>query len=408
VRVLTVAFGLTLCGALGVAPAVAATGSIGGTVKAAADGTGIEGIVVCANGVLFGPYGGCDGTDSAGNYEIEDLQPGFYRVAFEEEGRKNFLAQWYPGKPTSEEAGAVEVKSGEEITGIDASLGEGGQITGRVTDVSSGEPVEGIEICARQVDRVFEQSVIHCDDSDSEGEYTVWALPTGQFKIDFGPAVFQRQAPNYIRQYYPGKPTWGEAEVRSVTAGATVPGIDAAMQQGIGVSGTVTEAGGAPVTTGSTRVCALHPVSEEVLYCTGVEMDGTYWMPGLPFGNYRISFAVDVEEDGQILHPDGFVRQYWNGKPTFAEADVLGSAGPTVFSSIDAHLVRGAEVFPRKPTGPQPVVVTLIERPAPKPLRCKRGFHKKWVKGKRRCAKIHKKHSRRSPGHGPHAVATDR
>ena len=137
-------------------------------------------------------------------------------------------------------------------------------------------------------------------------------------------------------------------------------------------------------------------------------MDGTYWMPGLPFGSYVVSFAVDVEEEpGLILHPDGFVRQYYNGKPTFAAADHLTSAGPTEFTGIDAQLVRARK--PSRtgacPTLP-PTIVTLIERPPPQPLRCRKHFRKKSVKGKRRCVKIHKKRHRH--GHGPHAHATGR
>jgi hypothetical protein len=409
-RVAAGAIGLLLCGVLaGPAPALAATGSISGTVTAAETGEGAPGVWVCASTNVFGLHGGCQSTDADGHYLIEGLEPAFYEVAFEEEGRQNYLAQWYPDKPAEEEAVWVEVKSGEGVTGVNAAMDAGGLIAGTVTDVGTGLPVEGIEICARQVDRVFEQGVIHCDASDAAGDYEVWALPSGQYKVEFGPQVFNRDAPNYIRQYYPARPSWSEAEVLGVSAGASLSGIDAALQQGIGVSGTVSEVGGGPVTSGSTRVCALAAASkEEIVQCTGVEMDGTYWIPGLPFGNYRISFAVDVEEDGQILHPDGFVRQYYNGKPTFAEADVLGSAGTAVFSGIDAHLVRGPEVFPPKPVAPQPLIVTLVERPAPKPLRCRKHFHKKWVKGRYRCVRKHRKSHRHSHKRGPHAVTTGR
>jgi hypothetical protein len=408
VRALTLAMVLTLCGALGfAAPAMAANGSISGVVTEAGGGAGIAGIWVCANTHRFGPIGGCEQTQADGSYEIGNLEPGLFEVVFEEEGRQNYLAQWYPGKATAEEAEWVEVESGQDVTGIDADLGVGGQITGTVTDVEGGAPIEGVEICAPQVDRVTEVGVIHCDISDSEGEYTVQALPTGQYKIEFGPPRGFPESPNFIPQYYPGKPSWSEAEVRNVTAGATVAGIDAAMQEGIRISGTVTEAGGAGLTW-EARVCALNAITEAVVQCDFPGKDGTYWIPGLPFGNYKVSFAVDVEEEpGLILHPDGFVRQYYNGKPTFEAADVLGSGGPAAFSGIDAQLVKGPEVFPKRPPAPQPVVVTLIERPGPKPLHCRRGFRKRWVRGARRCVKIHK-HRPRSHGHGPHAAATAR
>jgi len=404
--VLTVAMGLVLCGALGAAPTSAATGSIGGTVKNAASGEGIEGIWVCASSPNFGVSGGCESTDAAGEYTIDGLQPNVYKVAFEEEGRQNYLPQWYPGKPIVEEAQLLQVQSGEATTGIDATLSVGGQITGKVTDVDDGKPIGGIEICARQLDPATEFGVIPCAKSEADGSYTVWALPTGQFRLEFGPAIFQREAPNYIRQYYPGKSSWSEGGVLAVTAGSTYPGFDAALQKGIGIAGTVTAADGGAV-EGGPRICALDAASEAIVQCTGVEMDGTYWMPGLPFGSYVVSFAVDVEEEpGLILHPDGFVRQYYDGKPTFAAADRLTSAGSAEFSGIDAQLVRGPETFPdRRPPALPPTVVTLIERQPPKPLHCKKHFRKKWVKGKQRCVKIHRKHRHRH-AHGPHAHAT--
>lgn len=403
-----IVIGLTLCGALGAAaPAVAATGSISGTVTEAGSGDPIAGIAVCAYSPNFGTPGGCVATDPDGKYTIAGLQPNVYRVGFEEEGQqKNYVAQWYPGKPIVEEAQFVQVQSGAEASGKDATLSVGGQISGTVTDVADGEPIEGIEVCAPQLDRPTEFGVIHCDRTDADGEYMVWALPTGQFKLEFGPAIFQREAPNYIRQYYPGKSSFAEAEVRAVIAGESSSGIDAALQKGIGIAGTVSVAGGGQV-DGSPRICALNATSEAIVQCTGVEFDGTYWMPGLPFGSYVVSFAVDVEEEpGLILHPDGYVRQYYNGKPTFAAADRLTSAGPTEFTGIDAQLVRGPETFPdRRPPALLPVQVTLLERPAPKPLHCKKHFRKKFVKGKQRCVKVHKKHRH---GHGPHAVATGR
>jgi hypothetical protein len=407
-RGIAIVMGLALCGALGApAPAMAATGSIAGTVTEAGSGDPIAGIAVCANSPNFGIDGGCVATGPDGKYTIAGLQPNVYRVGFEEEGQqKNYVAQWYPGKPIVEEAQLVQVQSGAETPGIDATLTAGAQISGTVTDVEGGAPIEGIQVCAPQLNPPTELGVIHCDKTDADGEYVVWALPSGQFKLEFGPAIFQAGAPNYIRQYYPGKSSFAEAEVSAVTAGATYPGIDAALQKGIGIAGTVTEVGGGPVTN-SPRICALNATNEAIVQCTGVEFDGTYWMPGLPFGSYVASFAVDVEEEpGLILHPDGYVRQYYKGKPTFAAADRLTSAGPTEFTGIDAQLVKGPETFPdRRPPTLPPTIVTLIERPPPNPLHCRKHFRKKWVKGKRRCVKVHKRHRH---GHGPHAHATGR
>jgi hypothetical protein len=395
-----VVLGLVLCAALGSAgPAAAAGGSISGTVKSVASGAGIEGIYVCATSPNFGVIGGCTGTDDDGNYKIPGLQANWYSVSFEQEGRKNYVAQWYRFAAHREDALGVQVGPDQEVTGIDAELETGGQITGRVTDVETGSPIEFVEVCAPQIDSVEEIRTIHCDRTDSEGNYTVQALATGLYKIEFGTTPGNLNQVNYIHQYFPGKSRWDEAEVRSISAGDTLPGVDAALQRGVEISGTVTEASGAPV-VGQTRICALDAGSEAIVQCAPPEKDGVYRIAGLPFGSYKVSFGVDVEEEpGLVLHPDGFLPQYYNGKPTFAAADTLSSTGPNIFTGIDARLERGSD--PVKPRPPVTVVDPSIWGPGPPakarkhPLHCKKGFRKQRVKGKPRCVKVHKKHGKK-------------
>jgi hypothetical protein len=388
VRKLTVACGLMLCGVLGTAGPAAATGSISGKVTDASTHEAIADIGVCVEGPFVGPFGACGWTDAGGNYAISGLQPGSFIVGFAEGTQANFLEQYYNGKATRSEADGVIVADGLAATGIDAALEKGGQITGKVTDFETHAPIEGVKVCAFEADGGDGEGVIHCDRTDVAGEYTINGLQTDQYEVEF----FVEGSPNYITQYYPGKASRSEAVPVSVTAGAPpVPNIDAAMQEGIQVSGVVTEVGG-PGPTWSARVCALTSTTEVVKQCGFPEFDGTYSIAGLPFGFYVISFSVDVEEDGQIMNPDGYVRQYYNGKPTFAEADRIGGPGPGVYTGIDARLVKGPEVFPRKPPAfSQPVGITPVAWPNPQPLkRCRKGYHRKKVRGKSRCVRSHK------------------
>lgn len=189
---------------------------------------------------------------------------------------------------------------------------------------------------------------------------------------------------------------------QSLAAGATLSGVDAAMQRGVEIAGTVTDSAGAPVVWQS-RVCALDAGSEAIVQCAPPEQGGLYRIAGLPFGSYKVSFGVDVEDEpGLVLRPDGFVPQYYNGKPTFAAADVLSGPGPAVISGIDARLVRGDD--PAKPR-PEPILAQPTWQPPPvyrkPPPRCKKGFKKRRVKGKPRCVKVHKrKHHRKRAGAG--------
>lgn len=370
-----------LCCAVLAAPGLARAESISGTVTGADTGVGIPGVWVCAGGHPFPPER-CTNADSEGRYRIEGLVAAGYEVRFDATSR-NYVEQsrW------------VGVGPGQELADVDAVLQVGAQISGRVTDVETGLPLEHMEVCAPRTDDPAEIRTIYCDRTDAAGEYLIEALAGGHYKVEFGTAPGGLRQLNYIRQYFPGKARWDEAVPQALAAGATLPGIDAAMQRGVEITGTVTDSAGAPVVYRS-RICALDPGSEAIVQCTFPELDGLYRIAGLPFGSYKVSFGVDVEDEpGLVLRPDGFVPQYYDGKPNFAAADVLTGAVPTVFAGIDARLEPGDD-----PVKPQPVP-TLAQpswQPPPAfrkpPLRCKKkGFKKRRVKGKPRCVKVHKR-----------------
>src|SRR4029077_5995286 len=96
--------------------------------------------------------------------------------------------------------------------------------------------------------------------------------------------------------------------------------------------------------------------------------------------------------------------QWYDGASTEADAARISIVPPQAKAAVDARLI-GTNPHIKPPS----VVVTLIEVPAqqPNPLKCKKHFHRKKVKGKVRCVKIHKKHHphRHHPKRGPRAVA---
>jgi hypothetical protein len=376
-----------------VGPATATAGSISGKVTNS-DEVGIADVYVCAtHPELFMPGGGCDFSEGDGDYELTDVPPGTYVVHFEAPQSVNYVREFYDDKQRRSEATPLTIGSGA-VTGIDAELATGGQITGRVTDADTGLPIEGVEACERNV---VSPEVSHCDRTDSAGVYTIHSLATGSYKVGFH--VFE--SPNYMPRYYGGGATEAEGGVVPVTAGEVTPDIDVEMDEGIQLTGTLTEAGtGEPVKW--VPVCALDATTEKIATCLYSKEDGTYSLAGLPFGSYVVSFAVDRTVEEIVLHPDGYVRQYYDGKPTFAEADPVGGSEPQVITGLDALLVKGPEVFPSPPPGqspgPPPAVLPLVTplppplqaKPPVRPRKCKKGFRKKKVKGRYRCVRKQK------------------
>jgi hypothetical protein len=122
-------------------------GKIAGTVTAAAGGTPLEGIRVCAVNTLR-----CATTNAAGRYTISGFLAGSYRIEFrpgEEAG--NYAPEYYDGKSAQIEAQEVSVSSGKTTSGVDAALDAGGQISGVVTSAASGLALGHVFVCASRL-----------------------------------------------------------------------------------------------------------------------------------------------------------------------------------------------------------------------------------------------------------------
>jgi hypothetical protein len=386
--------------------AAAATGEIHGKVTDHL-GEPIEGITVCAEGITMLVESKCDSsTDAEGEYSISGLQEASYRVGFHVESNPslNYVPQWYDGKAHPEEADPVELTEGESKE-IDAQLQTGGQIKGTVADNDTDAPIKGVEVCARLLGFFQDGEVGYCGRSDAAGEFTVKNLGTGQYRLEFRTEGHV----NYVEEQLPEAP--GSIPL---TAGGVIE-VKAHLVPGIEIEGTLTEAGtGTPISGLLTpnsvpSVCALDSATEARIKCARTEAGGQYSIPGLPPGTYAAAFALDWVQEGLDLHPDGYVRRYWQEVPSFDEATLLAGTAGTVFDEIDASLTKGEEVFPNcevtsacsstsssesSSAGGDGIISTTTlsqAKPSVRRPRCKKGFRRATKNGHTHCVKIPKK-----------------
>jgi hypothetical protein len=393
-----------LSGLLSAGPAAAATGEIHGKVTDHL-GEPIAGISVCAEGLSPLVGSECDfNTDAEGKYSIGGLKAASYRIGFHVESNPtlNYVQQWYSGKAHPEEADPVELGEGETRE-INAQLQTGGQFRGKVDDINTSLPIEGVQVCTQLLGYFQTGEVGYCGRSNAAGEFTVKNLGTGHYRLEFRTEGHV----NYVEEQLPEPPGFVP-----LTAGGVVE-IEAHLEPGIEIEGALTEAGmGSPIVGLSgpysvPAICALNTSTQARIKCASVETGGHYLIAGLPAGTYAVSFALDGVEEGLDLNPDGYVRRYWNEVPTFSEATLLAGTAGAVFHEIDAVLTRGEEVFPNcevqsacpppSPSTDSSITPTTLPQamPVTPQLRCKRGFRRVTKSGHARCVRIARRHRHR-------------
>src|SRR5439155_6417721 len=207
------------------------TGSISGVVTDAF-GAPLAAICVTAKGpniYLFGQ------TDAAGNYQLVNAPAGAYVVGFDSCRGGEYLPQWYDDKPDATSADAVNVTGGADTAGIDAHMTLAGSISGTITD-RAGVPQSGA--CASARSGIGGHS---SPPSDSAGHYRIPGLTTGTYVVSFyscAPAGY------LLDQWYQDKSSSSGADPVSVTTSIDTPGIDAHLDIGGAITGTVTDAAG--------------------------------------------------------------------------------------------------------------------------------------------------------------------
>ena len=264
---------------------------VAGTVtEGTSSGAPLSGICVTVAGE--GPLASLTGfgtTKGDGSYVVHGLATGKYRVSFRPGcGRNdNVLPETLPG--------TVQLTTGKKVSGVNGVLQPGGQITGTVTNATTGKPQDRVCVSA------FGRAGVGGDISFFDGTYTISQLPTGTYQVDFDHSC-EDLGPSLAPQTYNDEPL-GFGDPVSVTQGKVTSGIDAAMKPGGAISGTTTTSNGQKVS----GICveALSAQSAAI----DASQDGRYTMANLAPGLYQVLFfdcggrnlAVQQFRGGQLI-----------------------------------------------------------------------------------------------------------
>ncbi len=246
-------------------------GRIAGTVSVPGGGLdySIGDVDVCAF-TLTGESSGCGNPKLDGEYTISELASGEYQLGFSPDGLDYFFLRQ-----------SASVTARQVTSGVDAALTEGGRMTGRVTDASTGEAIEGVEACAREVGEDGSQ----CGSTNANGEYTILRL-NGEYRIEFS-----ARSGDYLAEFYGDRSSFAQPEASpvSVMAPDTTSGIDMALQPGrfTAPANTAPPAMSGTAAVGSTLSCSpgSWTGNPAPTFTYGWLRDGT-WIPGARESSY--------------------------------------------------------------------------------------------------------------------------
>jgi len=332
-----------------------------------------------------------------GSYVLTGLDGG-YKIEFVPTYRSRLLTQFYDHKSTLAEATPVSVGKFGTVTGIDADLLPGGAIAGTVSGLG-GQPLDEVEVCAASVGLAGTET---CDETDSGGAYELHSLSTGSYTVGFwGHGASAEYAP----EYFDGKASLGQASPVPVTAGSVTAEMDASLVKGAQIRGSVIAAsGGAPLV--GIPVCVFPAAAVAPDACIETVAGGEYSLVGLREGSYQVGFNFGIAASGGTevsAAVNGYLPQYYSGATDRAAAQTLSLGPGQVFDGVNAALLEPSLPLPSPAerlagdplvAAAPPVVVPPIKK------RCKRGFHKKKVKGKVRCVRVKPKKNRHRRGSG--------
>lgn len=408
---------VVFCGAA-TPSALAATGSISGTVTGEPTHVPVAGVEVCAReDSQLGNDGRCVWTRSDGTYEIGSLEEEEYELIF------------WPRHGTGlnylrDGRNLVPVSAGQ-TTVVDFELAEAGSIEGRVTSELDGTPLAGVEVCAYYQWEDHEPS---CTVTDAAGGYLVVGLGwVGSYESVYRLQFFPEHSGLHYFRSYGGLVGFDEelddlvqAEQVPVTWGHVTTVPDQTLKPNAEVQGSVTAAfDGHPLAGIFVCVAPALEFAEEAFWwntsgherakCSRTNSAGAYSVRKLDGGQYKVLFSLEIEEFVHYIPPlksedDGYPTRYWKAGSSWADADVLTLTAPTVATNIDAQLGPPPPSPPATatssiPLSPPPSVAAPLSL-APKP-KCKRGWRVKKLDGRYHCTKPQRA-SRKHHRHAAH------
>ncbi len=297
---------------------------ISGVVRAGGShGALLKGICVSARPIPpTGPYPSNPAavTGKNGSYQLIGLATGKYSVYFDRGCGNN--GNYLPAQRL------ISVVAGRTTSGFDGFMPAGAIISGTVTG-PHGAPVRGICVSVSGASN-YNSAV-----TGANGEYSAIALESGRYTLGFTGGC--GNSGSYAPQFYRGQTNSAAASPVTATAGQTTAGIDAAMQLGGTITGTVTQSDGAKLN--NVCVSAVSPSLENIYFPFNIQstVNGQYTIRNLEPGSYAVNFGCF----GQNHY---LASQWFRDQPAISTADYVSALVGRITSGVSAVLRQGGAI----------------------------------------------------------------
>lgn len=205
-------------------------------------------------------------TDSQGRYVLKEVEAGFYRVTFAQNG---YVKQDYGQRAFNGQGSPINVVAGKALKDINMSMTQAGNLSGHIRD-SAGAPAAGVPVqllrATYNANGQKNFQAVTSDKTDDRGEYRLYWLSPGRYYLSAGTSAGPTNRPaalggggnspnavpgeSFTYTYYPGATNISQAIGIDVAAAAEIGGMDftVSRQQQLNVRGKVVDSrtGAAP------------------------------------------------------------------------------------------------------------------------------------------------------------------
>jgi hypothetical protein len=329
----------------------------------------------------------CAVANQFGEYEVTELPAGRYSVHFTGHvctpecdqakygNQEIYAGQYYKNVVSVSEAQLVTVESGHTTSGVSAVLHKAASIAGTVSKFGGGA-IQNVSVCATS------GSPTWCAETNANGEYEIGGLPvgTGGYDVHFSGDVCsgaQGCSMRYISQYYDAQLSRALAKTIYLGEGQKKTEINATLEEGGTIKGTVTNASIDHPPVPGLEVCAIAAYTYETT-CAETNARGEYQLGGLPSRDYEVWFGRTSCELGPqggevVFYPEPgaeapgapaalsftalgcstkFLEQYYDDASSAAGATKVSVTAPLTFLGIDASLQEASPLAPQNEATP--------------------------------------------------------